>query len=75
MDHQLGAAGFVEEPLEYQSLLRRQHAKRGLGLGQIVGQLLCGGFVQTQIMDQPMQGIAIVDMHGDFFAQTRYAQR
>ena len=43
VDHQLGAAGFVEEALEHDGRLGRQYAERGLGGGEVVGQLLRGG--------------------------------
>ncbi len=56
VDHQLGAAGLVEEALEHDGRLGRQHAQRGLGGGQVAGQLLRGGFAQAQRVAQPRHG-------------------
>src|SRR6185437_8208287 len=52
---ELGAAGFVEEALEHDDRLRGQHAQRGFRAGEVVEQLLRGGFVQTEFVVQPCE--------------------
>ena len=56
MDHQLHAAGFVEEALEHDRVLGRQAAQRRMGGGQILDQLGCGRLVDADLVHQPAQG-------------------
>ncbi len=51
---QLLAAGLVEETLQHQRVLGRQHAEHALGGGQIVGELACGTVVEMQLAHQPL---------------------
>ena len=78
VDHQLGAAGLVEEAFQHQRVLARQHAERGLGAGQVVGELLRCRFVQAELVVQPGdrgRHAAGVKLRRDFLAQTRHAER
>ena len=54
MDHQLGAAGFVEEAFQREMRLRRQHAEAGELCCGVFGDLLRGGFIELQLRAQPM---------------------
>ena len=51
---ELHPAGFVEEPLEHERLLRRDHAKRRAALGQVVDDLRSGGFRDPGVGHQPL---------------------
>ena len=50
MDHQLGAAGFVEEAFHRQFALRRQQAERGFRGTEIIDDLARGGFVEADVV-------------------------
>ena len=56
MDHQLHAAGFVEETLEHHRVLGRQAAERGMRRGQILDQLAHGRLADAELIHQPAQG-------------------
>ena len=55
VDHQLGAAGFVEEALQHQRVLARQHAERGFRAGEVIGQLLSGGVGKAKGVPKPFE--------------------
>ena len=67
MDDQLRAAGFVEEALHHQTVLRGQRAQRGLGAGQVVDDLLGGGQRQAELVGEPgdgrRQAVGCVPLH------------
>ena len=49
MHDELRAAGFVEEALQHDALLRRHGAERGDLPCEVVGELACGGFVEAHL--------------------------
>src|SRR5262245_9636882 len=53
VDDELHAAGFVEEALEEDLLLRRQRAECGKCGVQIIGQLLRSGIAETDLALEP----------------------
>src|ERR1051325_9453480 len=55
VDDQLHAAGFVEEALEYDRLLRRKAAKRAMAGVQIVNELLGRARSEPDIAGDPLQ--------------------
>ena len=54
VQHELHAAGLVEEPLEDQGVLRRQRAQRGVRIGEIRDRLFRGGRRDTGFVDEPV---------------------
>ncbi len=56
VDDELHAAGFIEEPLEHDLVLRRQGAKRRVARAQVVDDLSGGRLGETEPIDQPAQG-------------------
>src|SRR5271166_3667344 len=56
MDHQLHAAGFVEEALEYDRFLSRQIAEGSVRRGHIVQELRRGWPGDADLFDQPLRG-------------------
>ena len=55
MDHQLSAAGFVEEALQRDVLLGGQHAEAGQLRGRVFDDLRRGGCAQRESIAQPAQ--------------------
>ena len=55
MDDELHAAGFVEEALEHDRLLRRQAGRARRGRGEVLDQLLGGGATTPRSLRQPAQ--------------------
>ena len=53
VQHQLHAAALVEEALEHQRLLRRHHAERALGGGEVLDRLPRGGLAHAGDRGQP----------------------
>ena len=73
MDHQLHAAGFVEEAFEHDRVLRRQTFQRGQRRGEILQQLLRGRFGDADVVDQPVPRIGPApQQRRDARAQTRH---
>ena len=56
VQHELHPAGFVEEPLEHERLLRRNDAERAAGFGEVRNDLLGCGMGDARFVDQPLQG-------------------
>jgi hypothetical protein len=60
MDHQLHAAGFVEEPLEHDLVLRRQGAERSAGRGQVLDELVGGRLGQADLVHHPAESAPLL---------------
>ena len=79
MDHQLHAAGFVEEALEHQDILGRQAAERGKPRRQVFDQLLGRGLGNADLLDEPAQcalsGGVRPEVRGDLGPQARHRER
>ena len=77
MDHQLHAAGFVEEAFEHDRLLRRQAAQRRLRAGEVVDELLGDRRGEPQRLDQPaLRSVrAAFELRGDLGTQPRHRLR
>src|SRR5580658_438842 len=77
MDDELHAAGFVEEALEYDRLLRWQRAKRGARRGQVVHELQRRGPANPGCGLQPLRCYlqALIKVRLEFLAQARHALR
>ena len=79
MDDELHAADLVEEALEHDRVLRRQAAERRVRRGEILDQLLRGGRVDADLVDQPAQGARRRpggrQARGDLGAQARHRRR
>ncbi|MCW0461171.1 hypothetical protein NB717_002239 [Xanthomonas sacchari] len=78
VDHQLGAAGGIEEAFQHDALLGRQGAQRRMRAAQVIDDLLRGGGVQRQRAAQPLQRLrraALLQRLRDFGPQPRHAQR
>jgi hypothetical protein len=56
VNHELGAARFVEEALHDQRVLRRERAQGGAGARQIVDDLACGRLVEIERGGHPGNG-------------------
>ncbi|MCY1273399.1 hypothetical protein D9M70_220080 [compost metagenome] len=56
MDHQLHAAGFVEEALQHQLRLARQHAQRRPCAGQVFDHLPRRRLVEAEFASEPADG-------------------
>ena len=80
MDHQLHAAGFVEEALHHDALLRRQRAERAQRARQVVDDLARGFDVEADSRRRASP-IAAFDaaarpaLRCDLLAQARHAER
>ena len=53
VQHELHAAALVEEALEHERLLRRHHAERALGGGQVLDRLARGGLADAGHRGEP----------------------
>src|ERR1700691_1179405 len=53
MNHQLHAAGFVEEPLENHRIEARQAAERRAARAEGLNELQCRGLVESDGLDPP----------------------
>ena len=75
MNHELHAAGFVEETLEDDRLLRRHRTERGARGGQILDELLRRGTSQPELLRQIGKRGSGVEPRYDIFAQSRHRLR
>ena len=76
MQDELRAAGFVEEALQHDALLRRHGAERGDLAREVVGELARGGFVEADVVGEERHRVfARLDAFGQCGAQARDARR
>ncbi len=79
VDHELGAAALVEEALEHQILLRRQHAERRLRGGQVAhdlaGRVVAEAGLGGEPGDRGPAAARAVDLLPDAPAQRRHRRR
>src|SRR5262245_14508238 len=54
MEDELHAAGFIEEALEHERLLRRNDPKRGTPCDEVARRLFGASFAQPCLADQPI---------------------
>ncbi|MNZ53565.1 hypothetical protein D3C78_714450 [compost metagenome] len=81
VDDQLHAAGFVEETLQRQAVLRRQHAEGGARAGQVFGDLQGRFLAKAEFAGQPVErrlqrlvaAGALLQQLVEPLAQTRHA--
>ena len=58
VQHELHAAGLVEEPLEHERVLRGNHPERAPAFGEVRRDLFGGLLLETGFRDQPLDGAA-----------------
>ena len=54
MQNELHSAGFIEETLHHECLLRRKCTERAISIGEIIGDLLSGVSGQLQFVEEPL---------------------